>query len=273
MNLDAKLALLAKHLTASLDLSELALQLAQEEYPFLDVEAYLSILEGMAHEARPLLRGSLLRRVEGLCRYLFHDLGFRGNQANYYDARNSYLNEVLDRRLGIPITLSAVAMSVGGLAGLPVVGVGLPGHFVCKAVEGDQEVIFDPFHGGRLLDPEHCAALVEQITGQAFDPTPENLREAPLGLVVQRMLTNLKGIYLSSGDFSRAVRVMHRLKQLHPTDPLAARDLGVALVHAGQPGSAINHLIAYLRAQPHAQDAQAVTRFLTQAQAQVAQWN
>src|SRR5438552_8487835 len=153
MNLNATLEALAQDPVAPLDLAELALSLARDEYPDLDVEAYLGELDGMAHEARRYLRGDLAARVSGLCRYLFHDMGFRGNQADYYDPRNSYLNQVLDRRLGIPITLSAVAMAVGRRAGLEVAGVGLPGHFVAKAVLDGREVLFDPFHGGRVLTP------------------------------------------------------------------------------------------------------------------------
>src|SRR5262245_50935344 len=156
MNLDTALARLASDPRAPLDLAEVALALAADEYPGLDAEAYLAELRGMAHEAEGLLRGKLEARVAGLCRYLFDGLGFRGDQRDYYDPRNSYLNEVLDRRVGIPITLSAVAMAVGARAGLEVVGVGLPGHFVAKAVERraggvspPREVIFDPFHGGR----------------------------------------------------------------------------------------------------------------------------
>src|SRR5947209_4945898 len=113
MNLDSALTLLSRDPAVPLDLAELALTLARDEYPAVDVEAYLSELDGMAHEARGLLRGTLAARVKGLCRYLCHEMGFRGNQADYYDARNSYLNEVLDRRTGIPLTLAAVAMAVG----------------------------------------------------------------------------------------------------------------------------------------------------------------
>src|SRR5712692_3228647 len=151
MNLESALSQLARDPVAPLDLAELALQLARDEYPELDVEAYLSQLAGMAHEARQYLRGSLDVRVSGLCRYLFHDLGFRGNTQSYYEPRNSYLNEVLDRRTGLPILLATVAMAVGERAGLHVVGVGLPGHFVAKAIENGREVLFDPFHGGRPL--------------------------------------------------------------------------------------------------------------------------
>jgi regulator of sirC expression with transglutaminase-like and TPR domain len=273
MNLDTALTFLSHTPDAPLDLAEAALTLARDEYPDLDVEAYLSELDGMAHEARPHLRGGLAQRVRGLCRYLFHDMGFRGNQQDYYDARNSYLNDVLDRRAGIPITLSAVAMAVGRRAGLHVAGVGLPGHFVAKAVEGDEEVLFDPFHGGRLLTPEKCRRLVEQATGMPFEVDRQALRPVPLGAMMLRMLNNLKGVYLRTGDYPRAARVIERLRQLSPNDPLQRRDLGATLFQAGQAGRAIDHLEAYLQVSPKAGDADMVKQLLTQAQASVARWN
>jgi regulator of sirC expression with transglutaminase-like and TPR domain len=273
MNLDMALTLLSQSPDAPLDLAELALRLAQDEYPALDVEAYLSELDGMAHEARTHLRGSLTQRVKGLCRYLFHDMGFRGNSQDYYDARNSYFNDVLDRRVGIPITLSAVAMAVGCRAGLAVAGVGLPGHFVAKAAEDGEEVLFDPFHGGRRLTPEKCRHLVEQVTGMPFEVNDEILRPVPLGAMMLRMLTNLKGVYLRTGDYPRAARIIERLRQLAPGDPLQRRDLGATLLQAGQAGRAIDHLQAYLQAAPAADDADTVKQLLTQARALVARWN
>lgn len=273
MDLDAALPLLAQTPDAPLDVAELALALARDEYPSLDVEAYLSELDGMAHEARGHLGGCLARRVRGLSRYLFHDMGFRGNQREYYDARNSYLNDVMDRRKGIPITLSAVAMAVGCRAGLHVVGVGLPGHFVAKAVEGDEEVLFDPFHAGRILTPERCRQLVEQATGLPFEVDAEALRPVPLAAMALRMLNNLKGVYLRGGDYLRAARVIERLRQLSPNDLLQRRDLGATLIQAGQAGRAIDHLQAYLEASPQAGDADMVEKLLTQARASVARWN
>jgi regulator of sirC expression with transglutaminase-like and TPR domain len=273
MHLNAALTLLADDPCAPLDLAELALQLARDEYPDVDVEAYLNEIGGMAHEARALLHGDLEARVRGLCRYLFHDMGFRGNTQAYYDARNSYFNDVLDRRTGIPITLSAVAMAVGARAGLNVVGVGLPGHFVVKAVEGDDEVLFDPYHGGRRLTPAECETLVEQVTGAPFTANAETLQGVPLGAMVMRMLTNLKGVYLREGDFGRAVRVIGRLRQLAPDDALQERDLGAALFQAGRHGSAIGPLSAYLRLVPQAQDHEQVSKLIALAKAQVARWN
>jgi regulator of sirC expression with transglutaminase-like and TPR domain len=273
MDVDAALAVLARDASTPLGVAELALHLARDEYPDLDVEAYLNELAGMAHEARAYLRGNLEARVTGLCRYLFHEMGFRGNRQEYYDPRNSYLNQVLDRRTGLPITLSVVAMAVGVRAGLTVVGVGLPGHFVAKAVAEGHAVIFDCFHGGRRLLPEDCENLVRQVTQVAFHASPEKLRAESVGRVIFRMLTNLKAAYLRQADFVRGARVIARLQQLAPHDLSQQRDLGVSLLHAGQPGRAIDHLAAYLHASPSGPDAEAVGQLLRQARSQVAQWN
>jgi regulator of sirC expression with transglutaminase-like and TPR domain len=273
MRLDVALSLLAREPAAPLDLAELALLLAQDEYPQLDVEAYLNEVAGMAHDARAFLHGGLHSQVRGLCRYLFHDMGFRGNANDYYSPRNSYLNEVLDRRTGIPLTLSTVAIAVAGRAGLEVVGIGLPGHFIAKAVRGTEEVLFDPYHGGRILTPGQCEVLVEQLTGEPFTITPELLQAMPLGRILLRLLTNLKGAHLRQGDFPRTVRVIERLRQLQPEDLQQQRDLGAVLVQMGSAGRAIPHLRAYLEGSPDADDAAVVRQVLRQAQHQVALWN
>ena len=273
MNVDTALAHLSLDPTAPLDLAELALYLARDEYPDMDVEACLSELAGMAHEAKRYQRGDLDARVTGLCRYLFHDLGFRGNQAEYYDPRNSYFNQVLERRTGIPITLSMIAIAVGHRAGLEVMGIGLPGHFITKALLDDQEILFDPFHGGRRLSAEQCERLVEKLTGDPFKVTPSTLEPMPLGHIIARMLTNLKAIYLRDGDFARAARTIERLRQLVPDDPYQRRDLGISLLNTGQPGRAIDHLAAYLQAVPADEDTDSLRRLLHQAESQVARWN
>src|SRR5437588_816088 len=141
MDLNHLLSQLALQPAFPVDLAELALRLARDEYSSLDVEAYLSELDGMAREAQDYVRGSLEARVTGLCRYLFHEMGFRGNVQEYYDPRNSYLNEVLDRRTGLPITLAVVAMAIGQRTGLPIAGVGLPGHFLARASASGQQVL------------------------------------------------------------------------------------------------------------------------------------
>jgi len=273
MDLDVILPELARDPAADCDVAELAFTLARDEYPDLDVEAYLSELDGMAHEARRFLGGALEARVAGLCRYLFHEMGFRGNTQHYYDPRNSYLNQVLDLRTGIPITLSVVAMAVGRRAGLEVAGVGLPGHFVAKAEANGQVLLFDPFHGGRRIDRDQCAVMVEQVTGQTLPDHVDIALAAPVGLIAQRMLTNLKQIYLKAEDFERAMRVIGRLRQLAPEDLGLRRDLGACLLWAGQPGKAIDHLGAYLAADGDLADADHVKKLLQQAQGLVARWN
>src|SRR5262249_10034374 len=120
---------------------------------------------------------------------------------------------------------------------------------------------------------DDCAILVQQVTGREFQPTPENLRPLPLGLIAQRMLGNLKGIYLQKEDFGRAVRVMERLRQLNPRDLIQRRDLGVCYVRLAKPGKAIDHLAAYLSALPKAEDAETVSALLKQARRVVADMN
>jgi regulator of sirC expression with transglutaminase-like and TPR domain len=273
MDLDDALSVLARVPDAPFDLAEVALELAREEYARLDVAGYVSELDGMAREARHYLRGDLAQRVNGLCRYLFHEMGFHGNVRRYYDPRNSYLNQVIDRRTGIPITLSAVAIAVGRRAGLDVDGVGLPGHFIAKAHDGCREILFDPFHGGRLLTPAACEQLVEKVTGKPFRATPDQFTSIPLGPMVFRMLNNLKAAYLRAEDYPRAVRVITRLSLLAPDDAVQLRDLGVILVKAGQPGKAISPLESYLALAAAGDDAEAVRKILNQARGEVAKWN
>jgi regulator of sirC expression with transglutaminase-like and TPR domain len=273
MELDSALAQLSGEPNPPLDLAELALWLARDEYPDVDIEAYLSELSGIAHEAKSYMRGRLECRVSGLCRYLFHDMGFHGNTHEYYDPLNSYLNLVLDRRTGIPITLSLVAMAVGSRAGLHMEGIGLPGHFVVKACEDQREVVFDPFHGGRQLTLTDCENLVHQATGMSFQATVQHLAGASLRAIVIRMLTNLKAIYMRQEDFCRAARVIGRLQQVNPEDVEQRRDLGLCLLQAGHPGQAIDHLSAYLAVCPDSCDAESTQQWLNQAWKDVGTWN
>jgi regulator of sirC expression with transglutaminase-like and TPR domain len=273
MNLDAALQRLARQGDAPFDLAELALHLARDEFPTIDVEGYLAELDAMASEAKRYVRGRLPARVHGLCRYVFHDMGFRGNKKEYDDPLNSYFNQVLERRTGIPITLSALVIALGERVGLRIEGVGLPGHFVVKAVQASEQIVFDPFHGGRLLTAVDCENLVRQATGHEINVTAEVLNALPLHLIVTRMLSNLKAIYLKQSDIPRAIRVLQRLRQLSPEDAGLQRDLGICLVHAGRPGRAVDLLTAYLDAAPEAMDVETVRDVLRKAKSTIAEWN
>ncbi|MBM3993680.1 MAG: tetratricopeptide repeat protein [Planctomycetes bacterium] len=273
VKLDNALERLARDPSASLDLAEVALLLARDESPFLDVDAHLCELDAMAREVKPYMHGHLAHQVQGLCRYLFHEMGFRANQRDYYDPRNSYFNMVLERRLGIPITLSAVTIAVGTRAGLTLAGIGLPGHFIVKATDPRQEILIDPFGGGRILSHGDCENLVRQATGLDFESASLSLEAIPLGLIIQRMLNNLRAIYLKTQDWTRSIRTLERLRQLKPQDVVVRRDLGLCQVRLGQPGKAVDHLRGYLAEAADAEDTEAIQATLRHAEATLAQWN
>ncbi len=273
MNLHDTLDVLARQPAADYDLAEVALHLARDEFPLLDVEAHLSELDGMAHEVKGYLNGRLPDQVHGLCRYLFHEMGFRGNPREYYDPRNSYLHLVMERRTGIPISLAAVTIAVGRRAGLNLVGVGLPGHFIVKAIGRDQEILIDPFHGGRILSRSDCEILVQQATGRTWEMSDAAVQPLPLGLIVQRMLNNLKTIYLSGEDWPRAGRVLARLLQLAPREAPLHRDLGLCHLHQQQPGKALSHFKHYTQHAPEATDLGQIQEWSRVAERTLAAWN
>jgi regulator of sirC expression with transglutaminase-like and TPR domain len=274
MKLSDVLATLSEDPQHPVDLARVALLIARDAYPRLHPRAYLRRIDRLADQLRPRLAGSLEARTAELSTFLFEECGFAGNTEHYYDPRNSYLNKVLDRQVGLPISLSLLAMAVGDRAGLPVVGVGLPGHFVAKALgEDGDEVIFDPFNGGQFLDADACEALVTEIIGRPFEVTPEVLEATPPGAIVLRMLTNLKTAYLADRSHLRAARVAYRLAQLLPEDPTQRRDLGLLLVQADRPGPAVDHLKHYLAETPDADDTDDVRKILSRALGEVARWN
>jgi regulator of sirC expression with transglutaminase-like and TPR domain len=277
MDLDDALTTFAVDPTEAVDVAELALAIAADEYPDLVTGEYLSRIEDLAETVAPRIAAATRLEDKVLCltEFLFDDEKFKGNRPQYYDARNSYLNDVLDRRLGIPITMSILAIAVGERAHLNVSGVGLPGHFIAKAIseDGSEEVLFDPFHGGRILTPQMCEGLVTAVTGEPFQAIEDTFESCPPGFIAHRLLNNLKAIYLRQPDYPRAARIMERLLQLDPEDPMQRRDLGVTLVHAGRHGKAMPHLKAYLDSQPMAEDIGVVEDFLKNARIELSKWN
>ena len=274
MKLSSALSILAADENAPVDLARVALLIARDAYPEMRPWRYLHKLDRLADQLRPRLTGSLMSRTAQLSTFLFDECGFAGNTEHYYDPRNSYLNKVLERQVGLPISLSLLAMAVGTRAGLPVVGVALPGHFVAKAIDHrGNEVVFDPFNGGHFLDTDGCEALVTAITGRPFDVTPEALAATSPHAFILRMLSNLKTAYLADRSHLRAARIVRRIIQLLPDDPTQRRDLGLLLVQANRYGSAVNHLKHYLAMVPKADDAKDVQKILARALAEVAKWN
>ncbi len=244
---------------AEIDLARTALLIAKTEYPALSLERYLFRLDQLAAEAgaRRLARDPL-GRLHRLREYLFEKVGFRGNAEEYFDPRNSFLNDVLDRKLGIPITLSLVLMEVGQRLGLDIKGIGLPAHFIVGVeIEGDQ-VLLDPFHGGTLLTPDSAQELVSRVLGRAVTLQEEHFAPVTKRQVLARVLRNLKAIYWRRGEWPKALPVVERLLALEPDWPEEIRDRGVVLLHLGEFTRAIADWERYLNRCPQAPDAETV---------------
>jgi len=210
------------------DLAEAALWVAAEEYEDLDVPAYLERLDALADDAAPMVgtRVSPVDRVAELNVFLFRGRGFTGNQERYEDPRNSFLNEVLDRRVGLPITLSIVYMEVARRLGLPVRGIGFPGHFLAQ-LEGSPGVVIDAFFG-RLLSAEDCVERLRSVLGPEAELVPEvHLRAATPKEILARLLSNLKQVYARSGDWMRALSCCDRILLLAPDVAGELRDRGL----------------------------------------------
>ena len=273
MNVDSTLDQLARDPAAECDLAALSLYLARDEFPELEVDVYLDEIEDMADRLRPRLQCDLIEQVTALSQFLFDEQGFAGNRDDYHNPDNSHFNRVLERRQGLPITLSMLAAAVGNRAGLIVEGIGLPGHFIARATDRAEAVYFDPFHGGQPLSIADCEHLVESVTGQPFEATTEVLVPSPPGAIVRRMLTNLKNAYARQHDLVRAARTTRRILQLEPTNALERRDLGACLVQIGCAGEAIDLLESYLNSSPNLSDADSIRKLLRKAKSEVARWN
>jgi regulator of sirC expression with transglutaminase-like and TPR domain len=234
-------------------LAEAALAVAAEEYPALDAAGHLATLDGLAASvaarlSRPHTTADTLRALRTV---LFEEAGFRGNAESYYDPRNSFLNEVLERRLGIPITLSIVYIEVARRVGLAVEGVGFPGHFLVRCDVGQRPVFIDPFHGGEVLPADDCLA---RLRARGLDVDPRHLEPVGPRAILSRLLHNLKRIYVEASDDVRALWVVDRLLVLSPEDAAERRDRGLVCARLGNTAAARRDLEAYLAVAPAADD-------------------
>ncbi|HVF87355.1 MAG TPA: transglutaminase-like domain-containing protein [Pyrinomonadaceae bacterium] len=259
----ARLALRANY---EFDLAEAALLIAAEDDPRCDVARCLALLDEWGGEAQTRLgdkRGAA--RIAAFNSFIFEELGFAGNQQNYYDPRNSLLNQVLERRTGIPITLSIVYCEVGRRAGLKAEGVGFPGHFMVRVGEElDGGVLVDPFNRD-VLDEEDCQERLDNMYGGQVPLTAEHLRPATSREIIIRLLRNLKGIYAGAHLHRRALAVVERILLLSPQAFDERRDRGALLAQLGRYAEAVADLKTYLAFSPNAPDTDAVREQLKRA--------
>jgi len=234
-------------------LAPAALAIARVEYPTLDEAPYLQRLERMGEAAAGRLQRHDSADTAGLIAmlnaYLFEELGFSGNREHYDDPRNSFLNEVLDRRLGIPISLAVVYLEIGRRAGLRLEGVNFPGHFLVR-IHADEDAIVDQFHAGALLSELDCRQLLGQNLGEeaAFDRGL--LATATRQHIVVRMLVNLKRLYVRMRSFPQARAISDLLLAVDPSALSELRDRGLLAYHMEDFAAALRDLEAYLRLMP-----------------------
>ena len=241
------------------EVAEAALVIARIEYPQLDASAYLSRLDRMGDAARRRIErqvdetgdGSTLSCIKGLNAYLFDDQRFVGNRDRYEDPRNSCLNEVLDRRTGIPITLSVVYLEIGRRAGLRIDGVNFPGHFLVRVPEdtgrGGSRLIIDPFHGGAVLSENDCRLLLQEHVGSEVVFSKSLLASATRPQIIVRMLLNLKRLYVHMRSFPQARDITELLLAVTPSAISELRDRGLLAYHLNDLTGALRDLQTYLK--------------------------
>ena len=246
-----------------IDLATAALLIAAGEYPDLNIDQQLAILDSLAEGAAYRIGTDRdpFYCVNNLTEYLFDEVGFQGNQTDYYDPRNSYLNEVLQRRTGLPITLCLVCIEVGKRLDIPLVGVGLPGHFVLSH-RSQTDLIIDPFRRGILLSEEECAQILKNVLGTNVEWDPRYLTPASNREFIARILRNLKGIYLNRRDHEQALDVVDLTMALRPDDLNERRDRGLIYYRLGHYQMALDDLRHFLASAPSGTDTSNVQKLV-----------
>jgi regulator of sirC expression with transglutaminase-like and TPR domain len=249
----------------SIDVAMGAALIARDAYEDLDIVELLGRLDELSG---PLVRVGLSdmsaeAQALEMAHYVYERQGFAGNEADYYDPKNSLLPDVLDRRLGIPITLGIVYCEIAKRVGVPAQGVSFPGHFLVRIDRRGEDrerppVVIDPFFGGRMLDDKSLVALLKRVVGPRETLRAEHLEPASPRLILVRMLTNLKAVYLARGEDSRALLALDRLVSLTPDAPFALRERGLLAARLGSIEVARADLNRFLELSPEANDAKAI---------------
>jgi len=249
---------------SSVPLDVASLELASVEFPGLDLEGSLFRLDNFAEQIRSRLTAgaSTLDFIKTTSELLFDVLQFRGNEENYYDPRNSCLNSVLMRRLGIPISLSVVYIEIARRLGRPMHGVGLPGHFIVGYEDADAHYWVDPFHGGRILSFADCCSLAKQTAGVDLRSNPAVLAPVNKRQILVRMLSNLKAIYLRGEAFDKARQILDLLIDAMPDYPEEYRHRGIVHLRQQNNKAAQADLETYLRLEPNSPEREQVEKQL-----------
>lgn len=276
-SLDARFAAAMASPDERIDLAHAALLIAVNVHPNLDVDACLRRLDALADALRARLPDNLpaIDRIGALNRFLFHEQGFRANVDDYYDPRNSCLNDVLDRKVGIPITLSLIYMEVGRRIGLSLQGVGFPGHFLVRCALSEGLLVLDPFDGGRSLGIDELRRRLEELLHRDVAPgdVAAYLAGASPREMLARMLRNLKAIYTERQDYLRALPFAHWITLAVPDNVDAVRDRGIAYMKLDCFRAALSDLERYLELAPAANDHDEIRGHVVQLRRSAARLN
>ena len=253
------------------ELARACLQIAEDAYPGLDVDGYVGEIDRLANRLRVRFAPQAVAedRIIALNEFLFDDLGFGGNTDDYYDPRNSYLNEVIDRRTGIPITLSVLYMEIGRRIGLPFEGVSFPGHFLVRMPLRGGRLVLDPFSGGipqpeaelrerlkRVIPREALGGWKDAARGVSIADLPldQFLEPASNRQILARLLRNLKGVYREKDQPERLLAVLNRMIVVAPESAAELRDRGFVYQRLECWRPALQDLAEYLQREPDAAD-------------------
>ena len=259
---------------SQINLLSASLLIAASEYPDMDLVAERGRVALLGERVRERLprRHGIFDAVHAVNDVLFNELGVRGDLKRYYDPRNSYIPDVLDRGLGNPITLSVLYMEIGRRAGYHFHGIGLPGHFLIRAGEGSESIFVDPFDAGGLLSRRECIAIVQRATGRPGRRSiPMSVEEAapfmrPTGNrnILRRTLSNLKQIYLDREDYGRALRIAERIRIVVPASWHNLADLARIQTELGRFNAAAETLSTYLDSAPRGHDLESARTALSE---------
>ena len=254
-----------------IDLGHVALLIAAEEYPDLDIDLNMRRLDELADGVRPRLSGDegpagVVACING---HLFRDIGFRGNHEDFYDPRNSLLNDVLERRTGIPITLSIVYREVAKRLGFHLIGINFPMHFVLGWPLRDQVLVVDVFQNGAILTEADCAERLTAITGRQMTVGPNDFVSVGPRLIIRRLLNNLRAVHTQREDYRRAISMVERMHLSMPI-PEDVREMGLLHLRLKHFAEAEVAFIGYLEAAPGAPDRGAIEQHLDWARRNLA---
>lgn len=239
------------------DLAKACLYFAQAEYTDLDPQKYLKILDQIVGEIELQLPAERypLKVIKTINQHLFDNLGFRGNKGNYYEPENSFLHQVLERKLGIPISLSVLYLAIAKRLNFPMVGVGMPGHFLIRPEFENVGIFVDPFNRGEILFENDCQKKLDETYHQQLKLDPSWLAPVDNKQILARMLNNLKFIYLHRREINKALSTMSAILKIHPERTAEIRDRGLLYYQVNRWDEAILDLEYYLKVDPNSDDA------------------